>query len=127
MTKFILLFVALAFREASSSCTPDDRALWIGNEEFTRVYLSIGQFSGGLKVLARDKFKEKFPGMTQACRECHVNMLSCGVKNCMTKCSKPMSEGCNKCINDNCMQHYKPCLGVQSEDELPVPAYKLKP
>lgn len=127
MAIFILLLIVLGSGDASASCTQEDKAMWIGKEEFTRAYLSAAQYSGGLKVLARDKFKETFPAMTSTCRECHVDMITCGVRNCISKCSKPTSEKCNDCINEHCMKHYKPCLGVDSQDELPIPAYKLKP
>ncbi len=127
MARYFLLLLAIALRESTSSCTDADKSMWIGKEEFTRGYLSAAQFSGGLKVLARDKFKEKFPEMTATCRECHVNMIACGVKKCLGKCSKPTSEACNTCINENCMQDYKLCLGVESETDLPIPPYKLKP
>lgn len=126
MIRILLLALAIGiFRSVASVCTESDKSLWYQNEEFTKEYLSIAQFSGGIKTLARSKFKDRFSLMSEECRECHVNMIACGARHCLTKCGKPKSEDCHSCVTRYCMEPYMECLGYRNIDDLPIPAHKL--
>jgi hypothetical protein len=120
-----LLFLFVIAPGNIASCTEDDKGIWRGNENFTKEYLRIAGLSFGVKALARKGFEKTFPMMAEGCRECHVNMIACGVEHCAKKCGRPKSEDCNECIEVKCMGQYKPCLGVWTEGDLPIPPYKL--
>lgn len=121
ISRFSVLTV-LVLEASAGQCTDSDKLLWKGSAEFATTMETTGLKSTGSKRRAGVYLKKHYPTMTDACIGCHADLLVCGYLHCFSPCMKgKYSVECKSCIERKCTPDYKLCLGVDNEDELPVP------
>ena len=122
------LFVIFSLFSVSNAgqCTGDDIKIWKNQKSFSEEFRKIAKVSLGKSSIVLLYMKKSFPSMTPHCMQCHADTLACGVSHCKTQCMQSQTSlDCRLCIDTHCFTPYKECVGVEDDDDLPIPPWKL--
>jgi hypothetical protein len=122
MRIIVALFVASAI--ATPQCTTEERAVWIGSDEFSENYRKASASSFGDAAKTTDKLAKIYP-ISRSCLACLGTATECSRDNCMMECAAdPSTAKCLGCIDTYCISALLECTGAESKAELPNPAKK---
>lgn len=112
------LFVA----PSTERCTAEERAVWIGNQEFGVAYQRAAANAWGDSVDTVTNLAPAYPEISRHCLSCLGDATQCGRTNCFAPCLIDQSgEACRTCINKNCIPTMLTCTGAANMTELPLP------
>ena len=112
------LFVA----PSAERCTAEERAVWIGNQEFGAAYQRAAANAWGDSVDTVTNLAPAYPEISRHCLSCLGDATQCGRTNCFAPCLLDQSgEACRACINENCIPTMLTCTGAANMTELPLP------
>jgi len=110
------------FFVAPTRCTAEERAVWIGNQEFSAAYKQAASRAWGDSVDTVTYLDPPFPGISRYCLSCLGEATGCAREHCWAQCILDQSsEACSTCINDNCIPDMLTCTGAANASELPLP------
>lgn len=118
-----LFFVFTNSRQGAygEHCTTEERAVWIGNDDFTTNYQQASAKAFGSCEGTTDRLHTIYGNqISRDCLKCLGEATECGRDNCFFQClTDQNSEACNTCIDENCLGDMLKCVGTETKDELP--------
>ena len=107
--------------DANGFCTADDIAVWKDNMQFSVDLNALANQGMGLPHFFRPLFEAKYSVITEPCRECFVENVYCGLRNCALACAgRSLSPGCLECVGRECVPQFTICIGVTKAEDMPL-------
>ena len=107
---------------SAARCTAEERAVWMGNQDFSRAYQQAAQRAWGDSVDTVTYLAPAFPQVSRLCLTCLGEATGCARENCWAQCILDQTgEMCRNCINENCIPEMLTCTGAANATELPMP------
>ena len=106
---------------ASSACSKEDSKTWIGSVEFSENFNRSAKEALGSSQGVIKRLNQLYPSLSDSCLGCFGEVVACGVKKCLVSCLiSPPTESCLSCTSKFCTPAFRNCLGVSSDEEMPL-------